>query len=45
VFGKRVDNKWQFYAQICAGNITPDNIKGVIPKTLERLGKMYDFPE
>jgi hypothetical protein len=45
VFGKFTDKaKWKFYAQICGGNITPDNIAhGKIPKEVKQLGNLFDF--
>jgi hypothetical protein len=45
VFGRRVDTKWKFYAQICAGNMNPENIgkKGVIPQTVKQLGALFEF--
>ena len=44
VFGMRTDKTWKFYAQICAGNITPDHIAhGRIPKEVKQLGKLFDF--
>lgn len=45
VFGKFIDDaRWNFYAQICSGNITPDNIAhGKIPKEVKQLGNLFDF--
>ncbi|MBC7993506.1 MAG: hypothetical protein H7Z15_09730 [Rhizobacter sp.] len=45
VFGKRTDKKWAFYAQICAGNMKPENIAGhgKIPKEIKQLGKLFEF--
>jgi len=45
VFGKFTDKtKWKFYAQICGGNISPENIAhGKIPKEVKQLENLFDF--
>ena len=45
MFGKFTDKAtWKFYAQICGGNVTPENIAhGKIPKEVKQLGNLFDF--